>query len=92
MADINITRGHSLGLDDGRTAVGQVAQKLESKLGVNSEWAGNILRFDGQGADGHIEVEAEAVHVAINLSPFLLPMRGRVESEAESYLDRHLQS
>jgi len=92
MADINITRSHSLGLDDGRAAVGQVAQKLESKLGVAAEWAGNTLQFDGQGADGHIEVEAEAVHVTINLSAFLQPMRGQVKSEAEEYLDRHLQS
>jgi len=92
MADINITRTHSLGLDDGRTAVGHVAQKLESELGVEAEWTGNILQFDGQGADGHIEVEAGSVHVAINLSPFLQPMQGRVKSEAEDYLDRHLQS
>lgn len=91
MADINITRSHSLGLDDGRTAVEGVAQKLESELGVDTQWAGNTLQFDGQGADGHIEVEAAAVHLAINLSAFLQPMRGRVKSEAEDYLDRHLQ-
>ncbi len=92
MADINITRSHSLGLDAGRTAVGQVAQQLESELGVDAEWTGNTLQFDGQGADGHIEVQAEAVHLAINLSAFLQPMQGRVKSEAEDYLDRHLQS
>jgi putative polyhydroxyalkanoate system protein len=90
MADINITRAHSLGLDDGRTAVGRVAQKLEEKLGVEAQWNDNTLQFDGQGADGHIEVEADAVHIAINLSAFLHPMRGRVKAEAEDYLDRHL--
>ena len=92
MADITITRSHSLGLDDGRSAVEQVAQKLKTELGVDAQWSGNTLQFDGQGADGHIEVEADAVHVAINLSAFLQPMRGRVKSEAEDYLDRHLQS
>ena len=90
MADIDITHSHSLGLDDGRTAVGHVAQKLEDKLGVDAQWNDNTLQFDGQGADGHIEVEANAVHVAINLSAFLMPMRSRVKSEAEDYLDRHL--
>jgi putative polyhydroxyalkanoate system protein len=91
MADINITRSHSLGLDDGRAAVGRVAEKLETQLGVDAEWAGNTLQFDGQGADGHIEVEGDAVHVAINLSAFLMPMQGRVKEEAENYLDRHLE-
>jgi putative polyhydroxyalkanoate system protein len=92
MADINITHPHSLGLEGGRTAVGRVAKKLEDKLGVDARWNDNTLQFDGQGADGHIEVEADAVYVAINLSAFLKPMQGRVKSEAEDYLDRHLQA
>lgn len=92
MADINITHSHSLGLAEGRTAVGRVAQKLEDKLGVDAQWNDDTLQFDGQGADGHIEVEANAVHVAINLSAFLQPMQGRVKSEAEDYLDRYFQS
>ncbi|MEF8816911.1 MAG: polyhydroxyalkanoic acid system family protein [Salinibacter sp.] len=92
MADIDITRSHSLGLDDGRGAVEHVAEKLEAQLGVDAEWTGDTLQFSGQGADGHIEVEADAVHVAITLSAFLQPMRSRVEVEAEEYLDRALQS
>ena len=92
MADINITRSHSLGLDGGRAAIERVAQNLEDELGVDYQWAENTLQFDGQGADGHIEVESDAVHVAINLSAFLQPMRSRVKSEAEDHLDRHLES
>ena len=92
MADINITRSHSLGLDKGRAAIERVAQNLEDELGVDYQWAENTLQFDGQGADGHIEVESDAVHVAINLSAFLQPMRSRVQSEAEDHLDRHLES
>ncbi|WP_208425933.1 MULTISPECIES: polyhydroxyalkanoic acid system family protein [Salinibacter] len=92
MADIDITRSHSLGRDDGRAAVGRVADKLETELGVDAEWTGDTLQFSGQGADGHIEVEADAVHVAINLSAFLQPMRSRVQAEAEDYLDQSLQS
>ena len=92
MADIDITRSHSLGLDGGRAAVERVAEKLETELGVDAEWTGDTLQFSGQGADGHIEVEADAVHVVITLSVFLQPMRSRVEAEAEEYLDRALQS
>ena len=92
MADINIIRSHSLGLDEGRAAIERVAQNLEDELGVDYQWAENTLQFDGQGADGHIEVESDAVHVAINLSAFLQPMRSRVKSEAEDHLDRHLES
>jgi putative polyhydroxyalkanoate system protein len=90
MADIELTRTHSMGLGDGREAVERVAQQLESDLEVDYQWDGDTLRFDGAGADGAIEVEADAVRVAINLSAFLQPLRGRIEDEAAQYLDRHL--
>lgn len=92
MADIDITRSHALGLDEGRTAVEQVAQELEDELGVTYHWDDSTLRFEGGGADGHIEIDTDVIRVAINLSLFLQPMRDRVETEAEDYLDRHLQS
>ncbi|MFP4228606.1 MAG: polyhydroxyalkanoic acid system family protein [Salinivenus sp.] len=92
MADINITRSHSLGLDKGRDAVERVAEQLENNLGVRYEWENDTLHFDGQGADGHIEVGDENVRIVINLSTFLQPLRGRVKTEAEDYLDRHFGS
>ncbi|MFO8099336.1 MAG: polyhydroxyalkanoic acid system family protein [Salinibacter sp.] len=92
MADIDLTRSHSLGLADGRDAVERVAEQLENDLGVQYEWANNTLHFDGQGADGSIEVGHETVHILINLSAFLRPLRSRVKAEAEGYLDRHFAS
>jgi len=88
--DIDLTRSHSLGLDGGRDAVEQVARELHDDLEVDYHWDEDTLRFDGGAADGRIEVREKQVTVAINLSMFLKPMKGRVESEAERYLDRHL--
>lgn len=92
MADIELTRSHSLGLDDGRTAVERVARQLESDLGIEYQWDQNTLRFEGQGADGQITVEADAVQLAVTLSAFLRPMKGQIKTEAERYLDEHLSS
>jgi putative polyhydroxyalkanoate system protein len=90
MADIELTRSHSKGLDEGRAAVERVAQQLESDLEVDYQWDDDTLRFDGAGADGTIEVEADAVQVAINLSAFLRPLQSRIKDEAAEYLDRYL--
>lgn len=92
MADIELTRAHSMGLDDGRDAVERVAQQLESDIGVDYQWSGNTLRFDGQAADGEIAVEADRIEILINLSAFLRPMQSTLKQEAESYLDEYLQS
>lgn len=90
MADIDFERSHSLDAEDARQAVEQVAQQLEEDLGGSYHWTDDRLHFEGQGATGHIDVGPDAVHVAITLSAFLRPMKGRVQSEAEQYLDRHL--
>ena len=90
MADIELTRSHSMRLDEARTAVERVAQQLETDLEVDYEWDGDTLLFDGPGADGRIEIETDAIQVLIDLSAFLRPMKDRVESEAETYLDRSL--
>jgi putative polyhydroxyalkanoate system protein len=92
MADIELTRTHSLGLDEGRDAVERVAQQLESDIGVDYEWQKNTLLFDGDAADGEIEVEADRIEIQINLSTFLRPMQSQLEQEAERYLDDYLQS
>lgn len=90
MADITLSRSHLLGLRGGRDAVERVADQLSDDFGVEYRWEDDTLHFDGQGADGHIEVHEDAVQVAIDLSFFLKPMRGQIESEAERYLDQHL--
>jgi putative polyhydroxyalkanoate system protein len=92
MADIELTRSHSLGLDGGREAVERVAQQLEADIGVDYEWDDNTLHFEGDAADGTIDVANDTVDVLINLSAFLRPMQGQIETEAERYLDEHLQS
>jgi putative polyhydroxyalkanoate system protein len=90
MADIELTRAHSLGLADGRTVVEDVAQDLKQALDASYTWTGNTLHFEGSGASGNIEVSESQIQVAIDLNFLLRPMRGRVEAEAERYLDKHL--
>ncbi len=92
MADIELTRSHSLGRDGGRDAVERVAQQLEADIGVDYEWDDDTLLFDGASADGQIDVADDTVEIRINLSAFLRPMQSQVKAEAETYLDRYLQS
>lgn len=91
MADIEINRTHSLGLDRARTVVERVAGKLREKINVSTEWSGNTLQFEGSGADGRIEVSESEVRLAIKLNFLLKSMKGWIRDEAEAYLDEYLQ-
>jgi putative polyhydroxyalkanoate system protein len=91
MADIELTRSHDRGLEGGREAVEQVARQLETDLGVTYEWDGDTLLFEGSGANGQINVDADTIEILIDLSAFLQPMQGRIEEEAAHYLDQYLE-
>jgi len=90
MADIELTRSHSMDLDEAHTAVEQVARQLETDLGVTYEWDGDTLLFEGSGASGQIEVTPDTIEILIDLSAFLQPMQGRIKEEAGHYLDQYL--
>ena len=92
MADIDLIRSHSTGLDGGRETVEAVAQKLENKLGVQYEWDDdNTLAFEGQGAEGQIDVQPDTIRIRIHLSAFLRPMTDQLEKKAETYLDEYIE-
>jgi putative polyhydroxyalkanoate system protein len=90
MADIEITRSHALGASGARTAVEKVAEKLHQKMNVETSWKDDVLHFEGNGADGRIEVQDEQVHLALNLGFVLKSMKGWIQTEAEKYLDTYL--
>lgn len=90
MADINLTRRHTMGKEDAKAATERVAQELEAQLNASYRWEGDTLRFERSGASGHLEVREDAVHAAIDLGLMLKPMKGRIHREAEQLLDKHL--
>jgi len=91
MADIEVSRSHTLGTDAGRTAVEHVARDLQSDLSIDYRWEGNTLHFEGSGAEGRIVVTDTEVRARIDLSFFLRPMRSRIRAEATRYLNDHLE-
>lgn len=90
MAQIEIRRSHSLGLEQARQAVDAVARQLQADLQARHHWQGDRLEFDCTGAHGHIVVAADAVSVAVSLSWLLTPAKGRIERSIAEYLDRYL--
>lgn len=86
MSTIDISHAHSLPADQARTAIEEVAKKLEERFDVSSQWDGPILRFSRSGVDGAIELQQSAVRVTAELGFLLSAMKGMVESEIQRVL------
>jgi len=92
MATIDITRNHSLPLDDAKKKAEDLAKGMEEKFGIVWKWDGNTIRFDApsgkaKGTKGEVAVTDKSVRVAIDL-PFLLKvLRGTIEEKVNEKLN-----
>ena len=63
MSKIDIRHPHSLPMTKARKAVQEVADKLDTKFGMQSRWEGDTLHFQRSGIDGHIALEKDQLHL-----------------------------
>ena len=88
MADIFLSRRHTLGLDGARAAADGVARRLAADYGVRSAWAGDVLAVRGRGVTGELRVSDHDVIVSARLGVVARAFRGALTREIEQELDR----
>jgi putative polyhydroxyalkanoate system protein len=92
MSTIDITRAHTLPIDDAKKKAEELAKGMAEKFGIDWKWEGNTIRFDApsgvaKGTKGEVAVTDKSVRVAIDL-PFMLRMlKGTIEGKVKEKLD-----
>lgn len=92
MSTIDITRAHSLPLDQAKKKAEDLASGMASRFGIAWKWEGDTIRFDApdgmaKGTKGAVTVSEKDVRVAINLPFMLKMMKGTIESKIKEKLD-----
>ena len=92
MATIDISRNHSLSLDDAKKKAEDLAKGMADKFGIDWKWEGNTIRFDAtsgaaKGTKGEVAVTDKTVRVAIDLPFMLRVMKGTIEGKVKEKLD-----
>ncbi len=92
MATIDITRGHSLPLDDAKKKAEELAKGMADRFGIVWKWEGNTIRFDApsgaaKGTKGEVAVSEKDVRVAIDLPFMLKMMKGTIEGKVREKLE-----
>jgi putative polyhydroxyalkanoate system protein len=90
MSTIDIRHAHTLPAENARKAIEEVAAKLSERFGLESNWVGDVLNFNGSGVDGAIALQPGQVQVAAKLGFLLSAMKGMVESEIQRVLKEKL--
>lgn len=91
MATIDISRNHSLSIDDAKQKAEELAKGMEQKFGIQWKWEGNTIRFDAasgaaKGTKGEVAVSDKNVRVAIDLPFMLRVMKGTIEEKVNEKL------
>ncbi|MBX3186981.1 MAG: polyhydroxyalkanoic acid system family protein [Labilithrix sp.] len=92
MATIDISRSHTLAIDDAKKKAEELAKGMAEKFGIDWKWDGNTIRFDApsgaaKGTKGEVSVTEKSVRVAIDLPFMLRVMKGTIESKVNEKLD-----
>lgn len=86
MASIDLRHPHTLPPVHARQRVQEVADLLEQRFGVRSQWEGDILGFSGSGVEGHIALLPGELHFSAQLGFLLAAMQGPIEQEIRRVL------
>ena len=95
MSTIDITRKHSLPLDQAKLRAEEFAKGMETKLGLTWKWSGDTIVFQApsgaaKGTKGDVRVSTDAVRVTVDLPFMLRVMKGTIESKIHEKLDQIL--
>ena len=88
MSHISIKRAHHATLADAKKLADKVAAKLNKEYDLNSQWEGDVLRFDRSGLHGTLSVGAKDIQVDVKLGLLMAAFKGPIQSAMETQLDR----
>ena len=87
---LKVKRQHSLGIEEAKRRVDQIADELGGKLGLTAEWEGDHMRVHGKGVSGRILVSDDSVevhvHVGFAMMMFREPIRSAIEGSIDEYI------
>ncbi len=93
MATIDLSRAHTLPLDEAKKKAEDIARSMEAKFAIQWRWEGANITFDtpsgaAKGVKGKLAVSDKQVRIEIDL-PFLLrAIKGTIEDRVKEKLDQ----
>lgn len=85
-----IRRNHSLGTEEARRRIEEVASDIASRFDLSYSWQGDNLGFRGRGVDGNIEISDDSVEVHVKLGFALMMLQGAIRHAIENSIDEHI--
>lgn len=91
MADIDIQVEHGTDRDKARAAAEKGLARMADKMGLKVEWSGDAATVAGTGIKAcSVQVGDEAVAISVTLALMAKPLKGTIEQQIRSGIERAL--
>lgn len=87
MATIRVEHKHALTRDEAIERARNVIREFSERLKAEVRWSGPDATFKGTGFSGTAKVDDGLVHVSVDLSLVLRPMKAKIESKLAKALE-----
>ncbi len=91
MAGFTVRRSYSRPREEIRAHAEDLARDLEARYGVRAQWQGDTVSLKGNGVEGRLAIDDEAVEVKVKLGlmarMFEAPIRKVVHEHIERFVD-----
>jgi len=90
MSKIDITRNHTLSVDQGRKVLKKFAEELTGKYGGSYSETDEGLTFKGPGIEGQIFLDPRVVKIKAKLGLLMGPFKSAIEQQINEKMDEVL--
>jgi len=89
MPKVEISQTHNVTAEEARKRIETLNKELGDKYGLTSRWQSDTeAQVERTGAKGTIRVEPNRVHVFLDLSFAMTPVKGTIEKRIKEELER----
>lgn len=91
MSKIDISRDHTLSIEQGRKVLKKFAEELTGKYGGSYSETPEGLTFKGPGIEGQITLDQRVVNIKAKLGLLMGPFKGAIEQQINEKMDEVLK-
>ena len=90
MANISITRKHSLTQKKAKDVAEKIAKDLRKRFDLNYAWHGDHIDFERPGVSGQMHVGKDNIKIDVQLGLLLGMLKPTIEREIDAQMDKLL--
>ena len=93
MADIRMTRDHSVDVEEMRSRVQKIVDEMQSKVGIKGTWRGDTCSISGKGIKKcDIVITPKDISFEVTLGMMFKMMKGQIQKQLADRIDKLVAS